>query len=96
MFQAYDRDSVVDKLLEMARGKEHDYEAAAGNRVSWVFREILEVQEIMSEGGITDGTEVFYRWWHNPGPRALKTMRKTHEKPWWGSDPNGPGTGVTS
>ncbi len=86
VFQVDDAESVHAHLLELAHGKEHNYEAAAGNQVYYTFREILEVQEIMG-GKIEDGTEVFYRWWHNPGPRAFKMMRDTFEgRAWWLDD----------
>ena len=83
VFHIEDEDSIQTRLLELATAKEHHYTAVAGNEVHWTFREILEVQEIMSEH-IDDGVEVFFRWWHNPGPRAFKTMRDTHEgRTWW-------------
>ena len=83
VFRLKKTDSVLPRLLELAHQREHDYEAIAGNRVYWVFREVLEVQETMTNKGLVDGTEVYYRWWHNPGPRASKLMRETQTEPWW-------------
>ena len=67
---------------------EDNYEAAVGNQVYWTFREILEVREISTnKEELEDGIEVFFRWWHHPGPRAFKIMRKTHEgRAWWLDD----------
>jgi Domain of unknown function (DUF4288) len=81
VFKAVDG-SVLKTLLELARGKEHNYQAAAGNHVYYTFRELLEVQEISGDK-IEQGTEVFFRFWDNPGPRAFKVMRDTHREPWW-------------
>lgn len=89
VFQADDRDGVQARLPELARSGEVEYEAIAGNQVRWVFREVLEVQEIMTNEGLVDGTEVYFRWWHKPGPRAFKMMRATHETSWWQNAPDG-------
>ena len=77
VFKAADRESIPAKLDELAHSGEVDYEAIAGNRVHWTFREVLEVQEI--SGRDRRGTEVFYRWWHKPGPRAFQIIRETHD-----------------
>jgi hypothetical protein len=83
VFRVKDEESIHARVLALAQANEHHYTAAAGNEVYWTFREILEVQEIMGDQ-IEDGTEVFYRWWHNPGSRAFKTMRETHQgRAWW-------------
>ena len=84
VFQADERDAIPAKLDELARGGEIEFQAMAGNQVRWVFREVLEVQEIMTnKSRLEDRIEVYFRWWHNPGPRAFKMMRETHEEPWW-------------
>jgi hypothetical protein len=85
VFQAGDRDSVPAKLKALARSMEHEYASADGT-VRWVFREILEVQDITTDKGLVDGTEVHFRWWRRPGTRVLKMIRETHEKPWWLDD----------
>jgi hypothetical protein len=54
----------------------------------------LEVQEIMTDKGLVDGTEVYFRWWDKPGPRAFKMMRETHEEPWWLDESTHPGNHV--
>jgi hypothetical protein len=77
VFYVKDEDSIHSRVLALAQAREHHYTAGAGNEVYWTFREILEVQEIMSNSEqIEDGTEVFYRWWFNPGPWKFKIMRK--------------------
>jgi len=76
-------ETVPVRVRELAARREHEYEAAAGNQVRWVFRDVLEVKEISSDKGLVDGTEVFFRWWDKPGPQAFKIMRKTHREPWW-------------
>jgi hypothetical protein len=88
VFKVAEEDSIHARLMELARGVEHNYEAAAGNQVYWTFREILEVQEVMTnKDQLEDGIEVFFRWWHNPGPRAFKIMRETHQgDAWWLDD----------
>ncbi len=87
VFRVEDGEPIHARLLDLAHGMEDNYKAAAGNRVYDTFREILEVQEIIGDR-IEDGTEVFYRWWHNPGPWAFKTMRRTHEgRAWWLDEP---------
>lgn len=86
VFQAGDRESVQAKLKELAAREETEYEAAGGGRVRWVFREVLEVQDIVTDKGLVDGTEVYFRWWKRPGTRALKMIRETHEEPWWNND----------
>jgi hypothetical protein len=75
-------EDLLDWLRTMAKRHEVDYENVEGNMVRWLFREILEIQEISSYA-IRDGTEVFFRWWDNPGPRAFGMMRRTHGHPWW-------------
>ena len=82
LFRTTKAESPIKKLLRLARANEHEYAAAAGNDVDYTFREVLEVQEITGRK-ITDGTEVFYRLLHDPGPRALNSMRKTETRDWW-------------
>ena len=83
MFRVSDEESIHARVLALAHAKEHHYTAVAGNEVYWTFREILEVQEIMGDQ-IEDGTEVFYRWWFNPGPWKFKIMREIgRERAWW-------------
>lgn len=89
VFKVEGDEDVIAKLKVIALGKEDDYEAAAGNRVKWVFREILEIQDIMSID-INDGTEVYFRWWINPTKRDFRMMRDTHEPPWWPRTFDGP------
>jgi hypothetical protein len=94
VFQADDDESVPAKLKKLAQAGEVEYEAIAGNQVRWEFREVLEVQEIGTDKDVLeDGIEVFYRWWHNPGPRAFKVMRETHQgRAWWLDEPSAEST----
>ena len=48
VFKVAEEDSIRARVKELAHGMDHNYEAAAGNQVRWSFREILEVQEIMT------------------------------------------------
>ena len=82
VFRADKDDDVVTKLMSLAERGSHDYKAVAGNWVKWAFREILEIQEI-SGYAIDDGTEVFYRWYHNPTKGDWKKLRQTQMDPWW-------------
>lgn len=67
VFQPGDRESVRAKLKELAGREETEYETIGGRR-RWVFREVLEVQDVMTDKGIADGTEAYFRWWYRPGP----------------------------
>ncbi len=78
-------EDIVAKLMTIAKDKEDEYEAAAGNWVKWTFREILEIQEV-SERKITDGTEVFYRFWLAPDEHDFERLRETGTDPWWRPD----------
>jgi hypothetical protein len=82
VFRLKKSESLQEKLTALAKEGEHEYEAMAGNMVRWEFREVLEVQEIL-DTRIREGTEVYFRWWHNPTKRDFKIMRETHEPPWW-------------
>lgn len=85
VFRCRKDEDVVAKLTIVARDHEEHYEAAAGNWVEDTFREILEIQEVMGRK-ITDGTEVFYRFWHAPDEHDFKMMRRTQTDPWWRPD----------
>ena len=88
VFRCRKDEDVVAKLTTVARDYETQYEAAAGNWVEWTFREILEIQEVMGRK-ITDGTEVYYRFWHAPDEHDFKMLRETEWGPWWLADPEG-------
>jgi hypothetical protein len=94
VFRAEEEDDIVGKLTIIARNANDEYEAAARNWVKWVFREILEIQQVMAHG-IEDGTEVYYRWWDNPSERDFQLMRETQEPPWWLSGSLGEATEAT-
>lgn len=70
------------RLAVVSQRDESEYENSAGYLVRWVFREVLEVQEVMADT-IADGTEVFFRFWTNPTEQEFEVMRRTHENPWW-------------
>ena len=76
------RGAIKKRVNQLGKKASHRYKNPYGEIVRWTFREVLEVQEIMGEG-LTDGTEVYYRWWDNPSDRKLKMIRETHEEPWW-------------
>ena len=82
VFRCEEEDDIVSKLTALAKTHEQEYVAAAGNTVRWVFREILEIQDI-SAYAIEDGTEVYFRWWHDPSAHDFEIIRNTHEEPWW-------------
>lgn len=82
VFKCADRDQVLVRLGTIAAENEVSYDNVFGNRVDWTFREVLEVQELFGED-ITEGTEVFFRFWTNPDSRDFENMRRTHEEPWW-------------
>jgi hypothetical protein len=82
VFKCVEGEDVVTKLTALAERENEEFEAAAGNWVKWVFREILEIQDV-SAHAIGDGTEVYFRWWHNPTERDLEVIRETHGDRWW-------------
>ena len=82
VFRVKEGEDVVAKLTALAEGANDEFEAAAGNWVKWVFREILEIQDI-SAHEIEDGTEVYFRWWTNPTERDFEIIREIHGERWW-------------
>jgi hypothetical protein len=85
VFRCRKGEDVVAKLKIVAKDYEDQYEAAAGNWVEQQFREILEIQDVMARK-ITDGTEVFYRFWHAPDEHDFERLRETGTDPWWQPD----------
>jgi len=69
----------------LARQHETSHENANGNMLDWVFRELLEIQEISAET-IGDGTEVFFRFLDEPSEVELELLRETHTHAWWRDD----------
>jgi hypothetical protein len=89
VFRVKPDESLTERLAATAYGDELHYENADGKNVHVRFREVLEVQEIMGPS-ISDGTEVFYRYWDNPGVRAFGVMRETQTDVWWPKKPKRP------
>ena len=83
VFQASDHREASRKAKQLGRKASHHFKNVYGETVRWTFREVLEVQEIMSDKGLVDGTEVYFRWWDKPSQRTLRMIRRTHEEPWW-------------
>jgi hypothetical protein len=46
---------------EVAREKEHEYEAAGGDTVRWVFQQIEEVKQLIDDEFV-DGVEVYWQF----------------------------------
>jgi Domain of unknown function (DUF4288) len=85
VFKAADdatRGTVKRRANQLGRKANHHFKNAYGETVRWTFRELLEIQEIMTTD-LQDGDEVYYRWWDNPSDRKLKMIRESHEEPWW-------------
>lgn len=82
VFSCGDGDDFDEKLAAIAKKNEEEFENGEGNTVTYVFREILEVQDTVLEPH-GDGTEVFYRYWHSPSERDFEEMRKTETEAWW-------------
>jgi hypothetical protein len=59
LLRARNAREAVRRAHELGAGAEHEYENALGGVVRWVFREVLEVQELLDDE-IADGTEVYY------------------------------------
>ena len=87
VFRCRKDEDVVAKLMTFAKDKEDEYEAAAGNWVEQQFRGILEIQDVGRK--ITDGTEVFYRFWLAPDDDDFDRMRDSATDPWWKAEPAG-------
>lgn len=60
LLRAGDLDDARVRAEAIARSKEHEYVAATGDRVRWVFQTIEDVQELMDPIG--DGTEVYWEF----------------------------------
>jgi hypothetical protein len=90
VFRVKEGQDVVAKLTALAEAANHEYEAAAGNWVKWVFREILEIRDITAHE-IDDGTEVYFRWWTNPTEHDFQIIRETHSERWWLEGDDSPG-----
>jgi Domain of unknown function (DUF4288) len=73
---------VKRRANQLGRKASHRYKNNYGETVRWTFRELLEIQEIMTNE-LKDGDEVFFRWWDNPSIRTLNVLRRTHREPWW-------------
>ena len=82
VFRCESGEDIGSKLTTLAKKGELSYANVYGNRVNWTFRELLEIQEI-SGYEVTDGTEVFFRWWNDPDAQDFEFMRRTHTEPWW-------------
>jgi hypothetical protein len=82
IFQAAGRRAASKRAKQLGRKASHHFKNFLGETVRWVFREVLEVQEIMGDE-LTDGTEVYFRWWDSPSERTFRMIRRTHEEPWW-------------
>ena len=82
VFRCGEDEDMESKLATLAKNGEVSYDNVHGNPVKWAFRELLEVQEI-SGYEVTDGTEVFFRFWTNPDAGDPEFMRRTHTEKWW-------------
>ena len=82
VFACGDDDDTLEKLAAIAKKNEEEFENGEGNTVTYTVREILEVQRHVDEPK-ADGTEVFYRFWHNPSERDFEAMRETETEAWW-------------
>ncbi|MEO8458090.1 MAG: DUF4288 domain-containing protein [Chloroflexota bacterium] len=74
--------AIKKRVEQLGKKTSHHFKNQYRETVRWTFREVLEVQEIMGQE-LTDGTEIYFRWWDNPSDRKLKLIRETHEEPWW-------------
>ncbi len=82
VFRCQEDEDIGSKLTTLAKKGEVSYENVHGNKVKWTFRELLEVQEI-SGYEVTDGTEVFFRFWTDPDANNFEFLRSTHTDKWW-------------
>jgi Domain of unknown function (DUF4288) len=59
-------DEARKKATAQGKSAEHSYESAHGDRVDVVFREILDVQDLigdaLQDGAIRDGAEIYYQF----------------------------------
>ena len=82
VFRCADTEDVLAKLETIAKRDELEFENVYKETIQWLFREVLEVQEI-TDPSIEDGTEVFYRLWDSPRPQDFEYLRRTEREPWW-------------
>lgn len=54
-------ESPEEKAQIVGKNMEHQYKNEDGENVSWILKEISEIQDICEEE-LYDGVEVFYRW----------------------------------
>src|SRR6266567_3790977 len=65
-------DSVVRTAAELAgKAGTLGYDNADGDRVDWLFVEVVDVKELFDEH-VSDGTEVFYRYLTAPEVEVLR------------------------
>lgn len=62
---------VKAKAGKLGKKDEHEYLNVEGNRVSWVFREVLDVVALFDEA-LTEGTEVYYKFLSEEDLQAVR------------------------
>ena len=80
MFECGEIEDLMAKLTRIAKRDELEFENVFSETVQWLFREVLEVQEIIGQK-IEDGTEVFYRLWQDPNPVDFEYLRVLKQRP---------------
>lgn len=69
LINASDIEDAHKRAMDLGRESEHHYFNELGERVTWQFRGVVEVQEVGSET-IVDGIEVFSRLYRKGCPGA--------------------------
>ena len=81
VFECGEIEDLMAKLTRIAKRDELEFENVFSETVQWLFREVLEVQEMIGQK-IEDGTEVFYRLWQDPNPVDFEYLRRTETETW--------------
>lgn len=74
---AGDDQAAEELAVRMARGMEHEYEAAAGHLVRWEFQQLECVLELMDREP-QPGTEVYWEFFERVDRRSEGTEERTN------------------
>jgi len=74
-------EDLLEKVTALAHREQLSCDNLEGNRVDWVLREILEIEDLMTDS-ISDSTEVYYRPWHNPDNADFEHLRESDHGQW--------------
>jgi hypothetical protein len=71
-------DEAHEKAVSIGKSSKEQFVSAAGNKVRWVFREVLDVKWVFDEA-IEDGTEVYSSFLNQGELENLKRSLQPHK-----------------